>query len=232
MREYTRRSIMAKGIALARDIADGLSGIVEAFNGNLDANQMPLESVDVSMIAYGTKTTTQRISPFNRRYKTIASDWDEATAIASWSRDSSDWSAASWIPLSDKLQNGGDSITLELEEGVVEGVFVVDAGKAASLETASGNDYGNEHQGWEAGVFANGQILMRSGWVWCRRETVRVPFIHRVGNETITYTLRWRAYQDDSAGGFSAGGVLNPDEIDAAPFEVWGAALYINNKVR
>ena len=225
MRKYTERSIQDKGIALARDPMEDLGVLSEEFNGQVDSNQLPLEGVTTAKLKHEANATASRRGPFNRTYESVATDWAEVAAIATWDADSSDWSSADWVQLSDKLANGGDTLSVDCLEGVVEGVFSVDCGKAASENTSTNGTYSQQY--WEVAIFANGQLVGRSGLVRAARRTKIVPFHMRVATENVTFDVRWRAFQYDPPAA-----VVNPALITHQPFEVWGAGIYVNNKNR
>lgn len=175
------------------------------FNGNMDGQNMPVNALQAShlktLVVPETDVTASNVykrssrGPTQSYYDSRIMSWD-VTDI--WTPlDSIDLGTDDWRRGWNKLDDYSTFSTIPLEfiarEGMLVGCATIDWHRGAnvvqidSVQTLVGEDWWTE---W--GVFANGLLVARSGFIYPRRHTTQLPFSVPVGSQNVKLDIRFR----------------------------------------
>lgn len=206
---FTKRKIAPLEQVKIENLVDNRDGALEQFNGNLDSTQIKtINKFDLEDPANGTTTVgnvdkqttilpTQTLAFSRRDYRnTGGAVTDIWTRIAGLNLETDVWQkgwndlttfGTEWInfPLQMECEEGiltGEA-TIDWEHGNQQ--FNVSIGDGLNASRARGCDWWTE---W--GIFVNGILVARSGYIYPRRHTTRIPFSIPVGSQSVTIDCR------------------------------------------
>ena len=227
------------------NIAWNLDKHLDQFNGGLDSNNMPVDSVGQAKLAEpivpfadtaGPVTKYASVMPsqayyFSRRSATKEQAKTIWEPIFETDLDTDTWSAG-FNKLVD-LDSGFALFPLQFDakEGMLVGcatidwehgnqVFNVSLGGGVNGPRGRGNEWWSE---WA--VFVNNVLVARSGYIYPRRHTTQLPFAVPCGSQPVQIDVRvklntWRV-----------SGSPNFDTT-SSPFKMFGATLWTRNQYR
>lgn len=195
MRDWTERYIDNKHVVKARDINEEMDGLLREFNGGLDQNNMPLQSVAESHIA-----EPNAISNVPNLYSNVRSTYGQSESYH-YTRLGIDYTLDPDVdgglftkhPINDGLrdtwmkfsefttlnQTGGSVCEFDAVEGMVHAHFHVDMNRRISYVSRNDGattypELGKENT-MAFGLFANGVLVADSGPIYPRRTTIDLP---------------------------------------------------------
>ncbi len=223
------------------------NGIAQQFNGQLDQNNMPLESCYSEQLkdpvrtsnAFGVATVSSYMPTQSYHYAQwrITNTTTEENEIGPASVYQTDWMTDSWDPFWNLFDytvvTQGARIRFESQEGMIIG------GLTINCETRSGRIRGGGDPGWtknsanyenyEIGIFCNGILIGRSGRVYNGAYCLDIPFSTPIGTEYTEIVVKWFKEQNV----FVDGDTWTVTESDHGQlFTVSGMHLWARNQYR
>ena len=215
------------------------------FNGELDSNNLPIESVTAGQLALpitevadtaGTNIKISAKMPTQKYYltkinnQTLGNDiWTPSLTV---DLDTDDWSKGfNHLPALDS--NWEDyQLRFEALEGSLVGCAVIDWEHGAQVFNAQISDppaflgMSRGNFWWtEWAVFVNNVLVTRTGEIYPRRHTTQLPFTVPCGSQTIEIDVRCRINtswtQDQPL-----------STITSTPFYVWSTTIWCRNQYR
>lgn len=208
--------------------ADGIS---QQFNGQLDQNNMPLNSVEHDNMvvpvrtynAHGVQTTSTYMPTQSYHFATfnIANDTnvvagEMVTPVSVYNKD---WDVDDWDPFWNSFQPDmpqGDRIRFNAKEGMLIG------GVTINMENRSGRVRGGSDPGFtrnageenfaEIGIFCNGFLIGRSGRMNNGAHCLDIPYSTPIGNEFVEIQVKWFKEQYNIID--ASGGTWTTVEVD------------------
>jgi hypothetical protein len=262
MRQYTQSATIGGDIVMADDWNDEIGTIVAEINGQLDANQMPLErvtdtklkpatyeeryssTIPVNSEAWSEKHTYQQSQNYHTTIHCGAvnegyNQWDE------WS--STEWKTG-WIKLSEKRFTNstigaieyypGAEMTFEVYEGMLVGEAQADIEWRTSYELwqklpSSYEEWIKNDNYIELGVFVNDVCCGRTDEQWQGgRFTYVVPYSTPVGSGPITVDIRFRMVFNNSVDPNLKSNGYNMVDDHEESLYVWDSKLWARNQIR
>jgi hypothetical protein len=189
-------------------------GIAQQFNGQLDQNNMPLESAHSEQMkdpvrtdnAFGVNTVSSYMPTQSYHYaqwritntNTTEYNVDPAAIYATkWTTDS--WEAF-WNLFDYSIVTQGARIRFESKEGMIIG------GVTINVEQRTGRASGGQDPAWtkntsaydamEIGIFCNGVLIGRSGKIYTGAYCLDVPFSTPIGTEYTEIVVKWFREQE------------------------------------
>jgi len=229
------------------NIACNLDKHLDQFNGGLDSNNLPVESVDATKLAnpsvlsvpssvdvtkHSTKMPSQSYY-FSRRSNTLEQGKLIWEPIFETDLDTDTWSAG-FNKLVD-LDNGFAIFPLQFDakEGMLVGCATIDwehgnqvFNVSLDTEPATFGPRGRGNDWWsEWAVFVNNVLIARTGYIFPRRHTTQIPFAIPCGSQPIQIDCRvkintWRVGGSPSL------------ETTSTPFKLFSATLWTRNHYR
>ena len=219
-RTYTTRTILDGGQAKDEDFNTEIQSPIGEFNGQLDQNQLPLQSVNFNHIAQpttstaylaqnGTYSTYMQTQSYHQSEYTKTENLD--VPLMTW--DNTLYAGQGWISLQQwqlqthtANQTGGAEIIFNAVEGMIAGNAVIDftwfpggSRNQAVVPTQGGdigislrNIYGYKET-IEWGVFIDDVCVSKSGVTYPRRLTLNLPFNAPTSTKPVQIDIRFRA---------------------------------------
>lgn len=196
-----------------KNLTENRDGVIEQFNGNLSSENIYSINIDrledpKNITSTAGNVTKRIVSQPTQTYALVSRDYRNSNT------DSSDiWEPIDSLnPETDVFQKGFNTLqglfgsaryqdfplTFDCEEGMLTGMVTVDwehgtqqYNATASTEPALSLAQ-SRGMGWwtEWGVFVNGILIARSGFIYPRRHTTRIPFSVPVGSQSVTIDCR------------------------------------------
>tara|TARA_R110000868_G_scaffold141210_3_gene357499 strand:+ start:825 stop:1607 length:783 start_codon:yes stop_codon:yes gene_type:complete len=225
-RSYTTRTILNGGQAKDEDFNTEIQVPLGEFNGQLDQNQLPLQSVNFNHIAQpttsisyisqnGTYSTYMQTQSYHQSEYTKTINLD--VPYMQW--DNTLYAGQGWISLQawqlqthSHLQTGGAEITFNANEGMIAGNAVIDftlfpgTSQNQAVVPTQGGDIGlkikniyayNKTVEWA--VFIDDVCVSKSGVIYPRRLTLNLPFNSPVSTKPVNIDIRFRIQFMDPA---------------------------------
>jgi len=213
---------------------------ISTFNGELDANNMPVESVSPAKLDLGrvkqadlsgTITKWSSSFPTQAYFHTEANNKTFSTNIYT-PIFSVDLDVATWSQGFNKLSLLNSTwqdfpLNFDAREGMLVGCATVDWEHGTQVVSddveqalrSRGNDWWTE---W--GVFVNNVLVCRTGNIYPRRHTTQLPFAVACGSQNVTIDVRvlinnWD-YED------------SPSPPVATPFRLFSSTIWCRNHYR
>jgi len=213
-RSYTTRTILDGGQAKDEDFNTEIQTPLGEFNGQLDQNQLPLQSVNYNHIAQPTTSTVYlgqdgTYSTYMQTQGYHQSEYVHPINLA-WPRmewDNTLYAGQGWIKLQDfqlqthtPSQTGGAEIIFNSYEGMIAGNAVIDFDWYPGTAENSVTDPNpvslkviyayNETIEW--GVFIDDVLVSKSGVIFPRRLTLNLPFNAPTSTKPVKIDVRFR----------------------------------------
>lgn len=254
-RSYTTRTILDGGQAKDEDFNTEIQTPLGEFNGQLDQNQLPLQSINYNHIAQPTTSTSYLA--LNGTYSTYMqtqgyhqSEYVHPVNIESprmeW--DNTLYAGQGWIRLQDlelqthsAAQTGGAEIIFTSYEGMIAGCAVIDFDWYPGTATNSVTDPNplslkviyayNETIEW--GVFIDDVLVSKSGVIFPRRLTLNLPFNAPTSTKPVKIDIRFRCnFIDPSTLTSNVGTAVRTDIGTYQSLTYNGGCLWCRNQYR
>jgi len=220
-----------------QSVNDNSDQWIDAFNGGLDNQNLPINVVENTKL----KTTTGTVASVGDctvtkwfgqtqsygHVRALAGEEggiNDFLAIASINLTTDSWNLG-WNPLSNWIDDA--YLDLELQEGMITGSF--NANWFYGLQTF--NDSGGASAVWGEnwwirwGLFQNGVLIAETGNAYPRAENTCVPFKVPCGSQLSRFDLRWQALTDNPEPG-----VMNaPTDKILSLIQIFGFGITVNN---
>lgn len=253
-RQYTQRAFIGGNIANAEDWNAELGTATSEFNGQLDQNNMPLNSVSSTKMTAATVVTEVNNTAFahdlithtymqSQSYHTSSScviDTDPGSVTYSTAWPRTDWQLG-WMRLAEKrfvTINGvnyyaGSELRFDALEGMLVGEALIDATWRGSYYTGLIDGVGvasrRVENFAEFGVFVNDVCVARTGLQWLGgRFTFVIPFSTPVATQECVIDLRFRLQFKN----VKLGSTFSIVTEDVVPFTLGDSGLWVRNQYR
>jgi len=230
----TKKLNTADGLVIPEAINDNTDEALEALNGLLGQQNMPVNSVTAAKMAplesvtfptsgvgiekIGSRGVTQAYFSTRRDFDTVGTMYAES--VLDIDLDADTWSRG-WNNLQNYAGFGNFPMTFEAREGMLSGCAVVDWQHGVQ----EGSDFAGFDWWTEVGVFVNNILIARSGEIHPRRHTTQVPFSVPVGSQNCTVDVRLIINT------FYTAGVPSVDSF-STNFHIFGASVWCRNTYR
>jgi hypothetical protein len=219
-RSYTARTILDGGQAKDEDFNAEVQTPIGEFNGQLDQNQLPLQSVNFNHIAQptistaylnqnGTYSTYMQTQSYHQTEYSKTENLD--VPYMYW--DNTLYAGQGWISLQQwqlqthtANQTGGAQINFDAQEGMIAGNAVIDfnwfpgGSRNQAVTPTQGGDIGislrniyGYKETIEWGVFLDDVCISKSGVTYPRRLTLNLPFNAPTSTKPVQLDIRFRA---------------------------------------
>jgi hypothetical protein len=252
-RQYTQRAHIGGNLANAEDWNGEISTAVSEINGQLDQNNMPLDSVNDTKMKPATVVvdvdntavakdfiahTYMQSQSYHVSSSCIGEGFENNFYKDEWTK--TDWQLG-WMKLSEKRNitigpttyYSGAEVSFEAQEGMILGEIFVDVDWRTSYWGRS-NDVGTsallrDKNYVELGVFINDVCCARTDLQWHGgRYTYVLPYSTPIGSTPVTIDIRFRInFKNDPPG---IGYIVTEDWIES--FYVWDSGLWARNQYR
>ena len=226
-RSYTKVCAKAKDQFKADHYNREADGLLQQFNGQLDQNNMPINSVGPTHLIdpirksneFGVFTNSSYMptQSYHEATWTIANDTGTVrsamptpTAVydANWDNGNIN---PYWNNFDYSKVTQGARIRFNAKEGMLYGgvtISVETREGEVSFQGQGGSTWGPEREGFEnaceIGVFCNGILIARSGKIHCGAFTLDIPFGLPIGNEFCEIVVKWmheqKTARDEASG--------------------------------
>jgi len=243
-RQYTIGPQLAGDIILIDRQNDEINQAVGELNGSLDQNNMPLNSVDRTLIIAPT-TTVVVGPPAQTSYTYQSQAYHIATVcnttvslpVTEWSMG---WNA--FEASSNATNRSGFVLDFTAQEGMLKGEAVIDFEHRQSYYIYWKNVGGaagftqnikDQHTG-ELGVFVNDVLVARTGPVYiaCGRHTYTIPYATPVKSGPVHVDVRWLIDYKNIEQVFAVGVIYDPAVNQIYPIQVYSRMLWCRNQYR
>lgn len=236
---YTKRPIQKFQAVKPENINDNVEATIQQVNGNLNANNFPVDSLHFDKFAaptYQDQTSNGNLvlsySGATQNYHRVKRWNVEQAGLDVWEPvESIDLSTDNWSSGWNKLVDYGSFdytyLDFDAQEGMLIGCAVIDFMHGYNrLRWTDDNNtffiwYGFE---WTTqwAVFVNDTKVAETSFVYPQRITCNLPFKVPVGSQKVKIDLRWRSITTDAIG---SGFLGNP----STPIDIYGAELWTRN---
>jgi len=229
-RSWTVRQTKVRNQFKAGHFNDEANAAAQQFNGQLDQNNMPLDSVSHDKLespvqstnAFGVQTSSSYMA--TQSYHECTWDVDnqltDSGLIGPATIFTTSWDADNWEPFFNEFDYGkvtqGSRLRFNAKEGMLYGGITISAERRAGRKTttlpgmSASYDVGSEL--WhEIGVFVNGVLVGRTGKIPIGAYTIDLPFSTPVGTEFTEVVVKWSASVDLFAGSQLPSSYTNTD---------------------
>lgn len=213
-RSYTTRTILDGGQAKDEDFNSEIQTPLGEFNGQLDQNQLPLQSVNYNHIAQPTTSTAYlgQDGTYSTYMQTQGYHQSEYALPLGFAYPRMEWdntlyAGQGWIKLQDFQlqthapgQTGGAEIIFNSYEGMIAGSAVIDFDWYPGTAENSVTDpypltlkviYAYKET-IEWGVFIDDVLVSKSGVIYPRRLTLNLPFNAPTSTKPLKIDVRFR----------------------------------------
>lgn len=247
-RTYTKKTILDGGQAKDDDFNGEIQGTLSEWNGQLDGNQLPLQSITGNHLKQPTTSTTY--STLNGTYSTYMTTQsyhqteyvpNETAITMRW--DDPLYVGSGWIRLQDllieKRVSGcyGAQLIFDALEGMIAGNAVIDftwypGGALYRAEQLSKWGLYAADTTIEWGIFIDDVLVSKSGWIWPRRLTLNLPFNTPVSSKPVKIDIRFRLQFLDPAAEEAESSIVRVDIEEYQTLTYNGGVLWCRNQYR
>jgi len=239
---YTQQLPVSRDFVKAEDYNEEARNLLAEFNGQLDAQQMPLSSFDATRFSQGadidasiTNGTGQVLpSSLYARTTTAITAMGQSVGATNnilgppskvYETGASEWQPG-WNALSLYMASGV-KLSIPAQEGTLKGTAITDVafylGDKANM--VGSGVVGNS---WrvEIGVFVDNVLVARTGYQPPKRHSYCLPFAIPVPTRPITIDIRWRGLYDG----------LGPNAayyyVSDTNVSIYNSTLWVRNQYR
>lgn len=223
------------------NINDNTRAVIGEYNGRLDGQNFPVDTIDKFKLAPSSKTDTAASDVkrfkfigqtqdyhFVRRWNTFEAGVNIHLPAYTFDLQNSDWSSG-WNNLAD-IHSDFNKFVLEFDtqSGTLHGCFDINYRHGIDrLLDGSNNDASFGFDWWTRwGIFCNDILIAETGRVYPRLQNLTIPFKIFVGTQPVRLDLRWQTI------------TTNPEDelsVDTNPtsrMEIYGASIWACNTKR
>lgn len=217
-RSYTKICAKAKDQFKAKHYNEEANGVLQQFNGQLDQNNMPINSVGPTHLVdptvksneFGVQTKSSYMPTQSYHESTWVIPNDTGTVAEAMPTPAGtynvNWLTDPWSPFWNQFDYSvvthGSRLRFNAKEGMIIGGVTINVetrlGKTRyitdpNFEVQSGGDLT-----CEIGIFVNGVLCGRSGQITVGAYTLDIPFSTPIGNEFTEVVVKWQRDQTAS----------------------------------
>lgn len=247
-RTYTKKTILDGGQTKDDDFNEEISGALSEFNGQLDGNQLPLQSITGNHLKQPTTSTSY--STLNGTYSTYMTtqSYHQTEYVPNNTAISMRWDdplyvGSGWIRLQDLLTEKrvtgcyGAQLIFDALEGMIAGNAVIDftwypGGAYYHTEGLSSWGLYARDTTIEWGIFVDDVLVSKSGWIWPRRLTLNLPFNTPVSSKPVKIDIRFRLQFLDPAAEEAESSIVTVDIEEYQTLTYNGGVLWARNQYR
>ena len=195
----------------ASQFNDEANASAQQINGNLDQNNMPMNSVTAAKFAdpviednvYGDWTTSTYMPTQSYHVSTHVVDNEtvEPSVLGPNTIYLSDWTVDEWRPFWNSMDLGGDeTLIFRAKEGMLYGGLTMSLERRTAYNIIMDNGVPSyftqgEDVTSEIGIFVNGVLVARTGEMFAGAYTIDLPFSSPIGTELVTIEVKWTSAQ-------------------------------------
>jgi hypothetical protein len=224
--------------ARAESFNNNLDKVIDEVNGNLNSNNMPINSISANQMlpGVGSETTVSGHKQLvwdgqfqkyrrNRKWNTFEGSLNFYEPVVSIDLTTSNWTSG-WNKLSD-FSFGYLPINMNCKEGMLSGCANIDFHHGIQVVRSSTSPsapklYG---YGWhtEWAVFANDSLIAQTDKIYTNRTTINLPYKLGVGSGAITLDIRFKVIT-----GRDTTVIEDPTTL----LDIFGAGIWARNTFR
>jgi hypothetical protein len=251
MKVYTQQGQKRFDQVKPESINDNTQAVVSVYNGRIDGQNLPIDTIDKLKFAPSALTSTSTVKAFGfkwsgqtqdyyfvRRWNTYEGSLSVHNALYSVDLDNSNWSSG-WNNLQDVATTGGVTDTfsdLFLEftatSGTLSGCFDINFRHGLDvIDDGSGGYLAFSTKWWTRwGLFCNDILIAETGKVYPRLENLCVPFHLFIGSQNVRLELKYQTVNTGAEDAVSSGaGVAVSTK---SRLELYGASIWACNTKR
>ena len=224
------------------NINDNTRAVVGEYNGRLDGQNFPVDTIDKLKLAPATLTSQSTVNVFGfkhvgqtqdyhfvRRWNTYEGSINIHQPLYNFDLQSNSWSSG-WNNLGD-IDSAFNDLVLEFEaeSGTLNGCFDINFRHGVDrLETALTPVIQSWSSDWWSrwGLFCNDVLIAETGRVYPRLENLSVPFKLFVGSQPVRIELRWQTINTNPQSD------LGVSVTALSRMEIYGASIWACNTKR
>ena len=241
MKVYTQQGQKRFDQVKPESINDNTQAVVSVYNGRIDGQNFPINTLDKLKFVPSTITSTSTANVYGfafggqtqdyyfvRRWNTYEGSVNIHLPLLSFDLNASNWSSG-WNNLRDIHSTFNDFILqFESTEGTLTGCIDIDFRHGVDIVLAT-TDW-NQKWWTRWGLFCNDILIAESGRVYPRLENLCIPFNIFVGTQNIKLELKWQTINDGAEDAVSASvGATTPCK---SILEIYGASIWACNTKR
>ena len=223
------------------NINDNTRAVIGEYNGRLDGQNFPVDTIDKLKFAPPTLTSQSTANVYGfkhegqtqdyhfvRRWNTYEQGQDIHRPLVTFDLQNNSWSSG-WNNISD-IDAAFNDLVLEFEakSGTLNGCFDIDFRHGTdmilnhqSTATIWSNDWWSR---W--GLFCNDILIAETGRVYPRLQNLSIPFKIFVGTQPVRLELKWQTINT------SPNQELNIIATPESYMEIYGASIWACNTKR
>ena len=223
------------------NINDNTRTVVGEYNGRLDGQNFPVDTIDKLKLAPSTLTSqsTSNVYAFKhvgqtqdyhfvRRWNTYEGSVNIHYPLVAFDLQNNSWSSG-WNNLGD-IDNAFNDLVLEFEaeSGTLNGCFDINFRHGFDIIEDNNQDALPWSENWWSrwGIFCNDILIAETGRVYPRLANLSIPFKLFVGSQPLKLDLRWQTITTNPVDELSVED--NPISI----MEIYGASIWACNTKR
>jgi hypothetical protein len=223
------------------NINDNTRTVVGEYNGRLDGQNFPVDTIDKLKLAPATLTSqsTSNVYAFKhvgqtqdyhfvRRWNTYEGSVNIHYPLVAFDLQNNSWSSG-WNNLGD-IDNAFNDLVLEFEaeSGTLNGCFDINFRHGFDIIEDNNQDALPWSKNWWSrwGIFCNDILIAETGRVYPRLANLSIPFKLFVGSQPLKLDLRWQTITTNPVDELSVED--NPISI----MEIYGASIWACNTKR
>ena len=223
------------------NINDNTRAVVGEYNGRLDGQNFPVDTIDKLKLAPSTLTSqsTSNVYAFKhvgqtqnyhfvRRWNTYEGSVNIHYPLVAFDLQNNSWSSG-WNNLGD-IDNAFNDLVLEFEaeSGTLNGCFDINFRHGFDIIEDNNQDALPWSKNWWSrwGIFCNDILIAETGRVYPRLANLSIPFKLFVGSQPLKLDLRWQTITTNPVDELSVED--NPISI----MEIYGASIWACNTKR
>jgi len=223
------------------NINDNTRTVVGEYNGRLDGQNFPVDTIDKLKLAPATLTSQSTSNVFGfkhvgqtqdyhfvRRWNTYEGSVNIHYPLVAFDLQNNSWSSG-WNNLGD-IDNAFNDLVLEFEaeSGTLNGCFDINFRHGFDIIEDNNQDALPWSKNWWSrwGIFCNDILIAETGRVYPRLANLSIPFKLFVGSQPLKLDLRWQTITTNPVDELSVED--NPISI----MEIYGASIWACNTKR
>jgi len=223
------------------NINDNTRTVVGEYNGRLDGQNFPVDTIDKLKLAPATLTSQSTVNVFGfkhvgqtqdyhfvRRWNTYEGSVNIHYPLVAFDLQNNSWSSG-WNNLGD-IDNAFNDLVLEFEaeSGTLNGCFDINFRHGFDIIEDNNQDALPWSKNWWSrwGIFCNDILIAETGRVYPRLANLSIPFKLFVGSQPLKLDLRWQTITTNPVDELSVED--NPISI----MEIYGASIWACNTKR
>ena len=223
------------------NINDNTRTVVGEYNGRLDGQNFPVDTIDKLKLAPATLTSQSTVNVFGfkhvgqtqdyhfvRRWNTYEGSVNIHYPLVAFDLQNNSWSSG-WNNLGD-IDNAFNDLVLEFEaeSGTLNGCFDINFRHGFDIIEDNNQDALPWSENWWSrwGIFCNDILIAETGRVYPRLANLSIPFKLFVGSQPLKLDLRWQTITTNPVDELSVED--NPISI----MEIYGASIWACNTKR